>query len=317
MAAPEVTELLESAAPTPTTTLDVGAIERRAQSRRRRRHGTFATTSLLVVGLLIGLAGLLPVAPGRRTVIAGPQPSRTIPVRVGAAAAIMDIGLLDGTRLRVTLPESLKNAFTGVTLGDLELHGSVYAGPGSQRGWRIDVAVGSIETLVAGGEPLSVPPSSTASAATVDRPGHRLGLQFGSWAVLASSDTLTDADINVLLTGIALAESPDGFMEYRGSLPLWVVDSPDLSLQGMNVDFSAFLRKCSARTPQPTATGLIAERVNSPSAGSVTILCDPPEGIEIWLSSPAPLTDEEVDRIGVGVLSVGPTLAAVQSGRRP
>lgn len=316
MDAPEVTQLLDGAALTPRTTLDIGAIEHRANRRRRHRHAAFATTSLLVVGLLMGLSGLLSASRGRQTVVAGPSPA-TIPVRVGTDTATVDIAVLDGTRLRVTLPRAMGADFSGVTLGDLELHGSVYAGPGGERGWRIDVALGSIESLVVGGEPLPVPASSTAERATVDRPGNRLGLQFGAWALVASGETLTDADAGALLTGVALAETPDGFVEYRGSLPLWVVDSPDASLSGKAGALSVFLRECSARAATPTVAGLIAERVVGPDAGFVTIFCDPVRRTEIGLRSAAPLSDEEVDQVSLDLLSVGPTLAAVQSGRRP
>jgi hypothetical protein len=317
MAGPELAELLESAAPAPTTTLDIGSIERRANRRRRRRHGAFATGSLLVGALALGLTGLLSTSPERQTVIAGPPSSGTIPIRVGAGTATLDIALLDGTRLNVTLPKAMGDAFAGVTFGDLELHGSVYAGLGSQRGWRVDVTVGSIDRLVVGGEPVSVPPSTTASAATVDRLGHRLGLQFGSWAVVVSGDTLTSGDIDALLAGIALAETPDGFVQYAGSLPLWIVDSPDALLSTNTVALSTFMRECSARAARPTETGLIVERVNSPDAGVLTMLCDPTRRIEMWLRTAEPPSDEEVDRIKLDVLSVGPTLAAVQRGQRP
>lgn len=153
MGAPEVAELLKSAAPTPMTTLDIDAIRSRAnrRRRRRRRHGAVGTGLLLVGAVALGLTGLLSASPGRQTVIAGPPSSRAIPIRVGAGTATMDIGLLDGTRLRLTLPEAMGDAFSGVTFSDLGLHGSVYAGLGSQPGWRIDVTLGTIDTLVVGG----------------------------------------------------------------------------------------------------------------------------------------------------------------------
>lgn len=316
MAGPDLTELLQSAAPTPTTTLDIGVIEHRANRRRRRRQGAFAATSLLVVGSLVGLSGVLSTRPEGHTVVAGPPSSKTIPLHVGAATTTMDVRLLDATRLRVSLPNAVGAAFSGVTFGALELHGSVYAARGSERGWGIDVTLGSIDSLVPGGELLPVPASSTASSATVDRRGSRLGLQFGPWAVVAAGDRLTEADVDALLGGIALADTPDGFVEYRGSLPLWVADRPDASLSGRAVALSAFVRQCSARAAQPTATGLMVERVIRPD-GAVTILCDSRNRLEIWLIGDAPLSEEEVDLVDVEVLSVGSTLAAVQSGQRP
>ncbi len=75
MAARNLAKLLESAAPVPTMALDIAAIERRARGRRHRRQGELAAASLVVLGLLIGLAALFS-GPGRRNaVIAGPQSS--------------------------------------------------------------------------------------------------------------------------------------------------------------------------------------------------------------------------------------------------
>lgn len=318
MPARDIAELLEGAAPTPATTLDVDAIEKRVYRRLRHRHHMFAVASLLVVGAVIGFAVLVPGRRADHTVILGAQSSRLFPTEFGTDTATMTIALLDGTRLRLTLPPAMGRPFTGLTFAALELHGSVYAEPGSQHGWRIDVAVGSIEKLVAGGERLPVPPSSQASAARADRPGHRLGLQFGAWAAVVSGDTLTDADINVLLGGVALAEAPDGFVEYRGSLPLWVVDDPDASLNGRNAAVSTFLRECSGRGVRTTPTGLVLEAVQAPNgSGSLTVLCDPVRRIEIWLRRATPLTDKEMDQVRIEVLSVGPTLDAVQRGQHP
>jgi hypothetical protein len=86
MAANEVRELLETAAPAPKAPLDIGQIERRAYRRRRRRHMMAGAASLLVIGLLIGLAVEIPDSRGRDTVVAGPGASRKIPVEFHEAA---------------------------------------------------------------------------------------------------------------------------------------------------------------------------------------------------------------------------------------
>lgn len=321
MAANEVRELLESAAPTPTAPLDMGHIERRAHHRRRRRHMTVSVASLLVVGLLVGLAAQIPDSRGRHTVVAGPSASRKVPVQLRAGTATAQIRLLDGTQLRLTLPQAVGRDLAGMTFADLELHGSVYAGP-APHGWRIDVAVGSIEKLVPAGEPLVVPPSSAASAATVDRPSDRLALQFGSWALVASGDSLTDADLDVLLTGIALAETPDGFVEYRGSLPLWPVDDADARLAGTRTAISVFLGGggCSSTVfPRLTAGGLESYRWQNPDdfPGGTTELCDRLNGLRVRLHTSALVSDGEIDRVRVEVVAVGSTLAALRRGEHP
>ncbi len=318
MAARDLEELLESAAPIPATALDTAAIGQRARSRRRRRQGVRTGASLVVVGVLIGVAALVSRPGHRHTVVAGPPPpSRAIPIVVGPDLSTLPIDLLDGTRINLGLPESVVQGVAGVTFADLALHGSVYAKAGEHRGWGIDVVAGSIDTRVPGGEPLSVPRGSRASRAVVDRSGHRLGLQFGSWALVASGETLTPADIKGLLAGIALAETPDGFVEYRGSLPLWVADSPDAALTGRSLDVSVFLRDCSSQSPQSLASGLIFERAATSDGSSLTLLCDPSRRIEVHLRGATPMTDEELSQVRIDLPFVGPTLAAIQAGRHP
>jgi len=200
----DLSDLLESVAPTPRRALDIGHIERGAHRRRRRRRIGTTVVSVGVLGLFVGIAITLPDLRERRTVVAGPASARTIPVELRAGVATVGISLVDGTRLRVGLPAAAGGDLVGLTFADVDLHGSVYAGPAG-RAWRVDIAIGSIENLVQGGEPIGAPTTSPASAATVDRNGHRLGLQFGPWALVASGDAFTDADIDALLTGVALA----------------------------------------------------------------------------------------------------------------
>lgn len=118
-------------------------------ARRRRRRMTVGMGSLLVMGSLIALAVQIPDSRDGRTVVAGPTSSRTIPIEVGTHTATVQIRLLDGTQVRLTLPAALGEALADTTFSDVELHGSLYENWGAQpsRGWRIDVAVGSIETL--------------------------------------------------------------------------------------------------------------------------------------------------------------------------
>lgn len=325
MASGDLSELLETVAPRPTTALDIGRIERRAHRRRHRRRITSAVVCVSVVGSLVALATHVPNAGDQKTVVAGPASSRTIPVDFRAGTATTQVGLLDGTRLRLSLPEVVGKDLATMTFGNVELHGSVQADPGGPdrppRGWRIDVAVGAIDELVPGGESIVPPSSPGATAATVDRPGRRLALQFGAWTVVASGETMTDADIQTLLRGVAVAGTPDGFVVYRGNLPLWTIDSPDLSFSGAQTAVSVLSGGCQQPDsfPQQTAGGLESYTRDIPGEppGGTTELCDRANGLRIVLRTSRRLTDEETDRVRVRVLSLGPTLAALQRGEHP
>ncbi len=104
----------------------------------------------------------------------------------------------------------------------------------------------------------------------------------------------------------------------EGSLPLWLIDSPDAYLTGNEVSVSLFMRECSLFASRPTATGLVFGRFDDPArGGKVTGVCDLHNKLEVWLDTPDSLADQEVDQVGVEVLSVGSTLDAVQQGLHP
>lgn len=139
--------------------------------------------------------------------------------------------------------------------------GSLYADWATGWGWRIDVTVNSIESLIPTGDPLRVRRSSGASAATVDRQGRRLGMQFGPWAAVVSGDSLTQADIDALLARVTFTESVDSFLAYRGSLPLWTIDDSSTSVTGADMRVAVFMGQCQQLAVEPTATGLLSGRL--------------------------------------------------------
>lgn len=194
------------------------------------------------------------------------------------------------------------------------------ADDGPPHGWRIDGSLGSVETVLPGAEPVALPPSSRASLAAVDRAGHRLGVQFGAWTLVATGDSLTDSDIDTLLTRVALVETPDGFVQYQGSLPLWVVDGPQAHVDDSHLYLSLFLDDACGRGSEampPTVGGLSAGRMQQGSGLQGAEFCDHANRLRIWLlTSPAP-TDDEIHLVQADVLSVGQTLAAIQRGEHP
>lgn len=138
---------------------------------------------------------------------------------------------------------------------------------------------------------------------------------------MVSGDSVTDEDINALLTRVTLVEFPDGFVEYRGPFRLWLADAPEARLGDSQVGVSVFLYdSCSVGVSfmRPTRNGLESYRgENSYVSGGLVELCDRVNRVRIRLESPRPLTDEEIDALGVKVLSTGQTLAAVQRGAHP
>lgn len=131
----------------------------------RRRHRTPGPTppapapcrgvraSVLLVGPLIGLTLHISDSQGPETVIAGPASPRNLPVEFDADTATVEIGLLDGTRLRVTVPDESARVLANMTFADLEWHGALSAERGQPppKAWRIDVARGSVDSLIPGG----------------------------------------------------------------------------------------------------------------------------------------------------------------------
>jgi hypothetical protein len=322
MAADDLGTLLQGAAPRPTSSLDMANVERRA---RRRRHGRQATTAgvvLLAAMAVVGVVGVLFGPDRRQIVVAGPPASAELPILYSKQNAIV-LPLLDGTKVLVNLPGPLSDAFAHVPFSDLELHGSVYAQldlhtgvrsqPQPPRGWEIDVVLGDARTLV-GGEPVTSAAPSPASAAWVDRGAKRLGLQFGPWTAILRGDSLTGDDIESLVRGIDLVTDRDGYPQYRGSLPLWVVDAPDAAIQGRGMSLSVFMRDCTASASGATVTGPIVE-----SADGRTVMCDASRKVEVQVTSSTPLPDSLVNNANlfVAVRSIGSSLAGIQAGLHP
>ncbi|CAA9266823.1 MAG: hypothetical protein AVDCRST_MAG76-3128 [uncultured Acidimicrobiales bacterium] len=321
MSAPDIVELLERAAPAPTRPLDMDVIHGRSRRRRRRRRGGLAGASL-IVGLAIALVAVLPASQRRDTVVAGPPSSRTIEMEVGQRTTTIAIELLDGTRVRVTVPAVAAAPLRGASFGDLVLSAAISADRAAGRGWRIDAAIGSVGSLIPGGERLSGS-ASGSSEARVDRSERRLGLQFGSWAVIASGDSLTDPEITTLLSGLAFTETAEGLLRYSGTLPLWIADSPAASVRQRDVAVSVRLgtsggRGCVGRAAGRTANGLgFARRDDLTRPGRLTTFCLLGDEIELDLWTPGPLADGELDQVALDVLSVGTTLSALRRGLHP
>lgn len=139
---------------------------------------------------------------------------------------------------------------------------------------------------------------------------------------MISHGDFTEVDVKTILTDVSLVETPEGFVEYRGSLYLWPVDSADAALGYGRGGMSVFIQRdgClpAAMNRRPNGKGLDASRVEElPSGSRLTEFCDRANGLRISLESSRPLTDQEIDQVRVDVRKVGPTLAAMQRGERP
>jgi hypothetical protein len=300
----------------------MASVEQRARRRRHGRHARTAAVVLLTAIAAAGVAGVLSDTDRRQTVVAGPPASPELPILYGKQNAIV-LTLLDGTKVLVNLPGPLSAAFAHVPFSDLELHGSVYAEldlhtgvrsePQPPRGWAIDVVLGDARALV-GGEPVTSSAPSSASAAWVDRDARRLGLQFGPWTAILRGDSLTAGDIESLVRGIDLVTNGDGYPQYRGSLPLWIVDAPDAAIRGRGMSLSVFMRGCTASASGPTVTGPIVE-----SGDGRTVMCDASRKVEVQLTSSTSLPGNIVNNLNLFVVvqSIGSSLASIQAGLHP
>lgn len=264
---------------------DVG---RRVGRRRQRRRVVRGVASGAV------MAGFILIAVLVRTTA-----STTLPVTVGTGRGTVEVRLLDGTLVRLTLPRVLAEPLARMTQADVQLHGSVSAGP--TRAWAIDVSRGSVNDIVSEGRHVALPRSSHASVAVVDGSGRRLAVQFGAWALVASGDSMTDVDIDTLLADVSLVERPDGYVEYRGTLALWAVDRPDVTIGDDRNQVAVIL----------------GDNCTGSAAGGFTEVCDHANRLRVNIRAARPLSVEEVADVRVQVLSVGSSLAAIQRGEHP
>lgn len=281
---------------------DVFGHARRA-TVKRGAGAAAAVAAVLVVGVVL-VTGRIDI-PGVEVVDQPDEPVSTL-----------EVTLLDATQLRLTLPEQLVEG-----LAQPELAGSLYAADSlddittDTAGWRIDAHQAALEAFLPDGEPIELPTASTADAAVLDQADRRLGVQFGSWVVVASGDTL---DTDLLLSGIDVTATPDGFLEYQGALTLWTVDARDLRLHHDDTTLSVFLRSCSSPSDESTPAGLRISHIDDPNRGDhLTVLCDIDQRIEIWLEAPTPTPDTSLERIDIEIVTAGSTLTAIQDDHAP
>ena len=284
-------------------------VTRARRSTVRRREAVGVATAVLAVGIAT-IASSLPPPPGGEVV---DRPQDLQPV------GTLEQGLLDGTRLRLTLPEHLTPGRSQPELtGSLYAAGSLDQVTPETTGWRIDVAEATLDEVVPGGEPIDVPDGSAVDAAHVDHADRRLGLQFGSWVAMLSGDRLTDADIDRLIDEVVINGTSDGSPIYEGTLPLWVLDGPEVRLSGDDTSISVFMRSCSKPSGSTTATGLTVSRIDDPARGHhLTVLCNLDEHLELWLETDTRPDDDTLATIGIEVLTTGTTLDAVQQDEQP
>jgi len=102
---------------------------------------------------------------------------------------------------------------------------------------------------------------------------------------------------------------------------LWSVDDADARVRGQRTTVSVFVGDgCPLDAlPRLTAGGLDSYRMGKavPPPGSDTLLCDRANRLRILLHTARRLTDGEIDRVRIDVVSPGTTLAALQRGEHP
>jgi len=96
------------------------------------------------------------------------------------------------------------------------------------------------------------------------------------------------------------------------------VDAPDVRLGRDYVGISVFLGDtCPAGDVTHTTPDGLESYRNAYVSGGHVELCDRVNRLRIALDTSRPLTDQELDAVGVTVLSIGHTLAAIQRGEHP
>lgn len=232
---------------------------------------------------------------------------------------VIEPTLLDGTQLRLALPAEV------VADADQQRRwaGSLYAAASLDQvdsttpAWRLDLRRGALDQLLPEGRPLNLPDSAPADSARL-QPETGLGLAFGPWVALLSGGSLTAEDTDQLVDAIELTETANGDVEYTGRLPLWQVDSPELRLAGPTTAISVFLRGCSDPATTHTSNGLGIARIEDPNRDThLTVLCNDDIPIEIWLDTPAPISDAALADVDVDVVMSGSILTGIEAGRAP
>lgn len=278
---------------------------------QRIRTGMVAATA--VAALIAVTAWLTDPALPVPDVVDRPSPD-------GAITTIEPV-LLDGTRLRLSLPSQIVSE----TQGERWLAGSLYAAGSLEEvdrqtpGWRLDVRAGDLDQILPDARMLELPADSSAREARLQAADSMLGLQFGRWVAIVSGDILTDEHTALLVDGIELSETPDGDVLYTGRLPLWQVDSPELRLGGDDTAISIFFRGCSDPGTTETDSGLaIRHHVeDSNRTGHLTVICSHEVPLEIWLESPHPIDDAVLADVTADVVTAGSVLTGINTGRSP
>jgi hypothetical protein len=239
--------------------LPPGSVQARVRRRRRRRivaRGVAA--GVLVAGLGVAAAQLAVRSSG--DVVVSEDAATETSVDVVATG-------LDGRTVMISLPAELGRDYE-VT----ELAAELTAG--NQR-WRVSAMRTADATVL--------PPRTCG-----DPQQTAIGTNLEGWTIEISGDGFTPRVCPALLVELRAFELRDGVPSYTGDGSLGPIDGPDVAAVTDTAHLSFFHRPCGvAHDGERTPAGSVVSRVDDPARqATLSILCNPAEGVELWIESP-------------------------------
>jgi hypothetical protein len=232
------------------------------QARVRRRRGRRIVARGVAAGVLV--AGLGVAAAQLAVRSSGDVVSEDVATET--SVDVVATGL-DGRTVMISLPAELGRDYE-VTELDAELTA------GNQR-WRVSAMRTADATVL---------PSQTCG----DPQQTAIGTNLEGWTIEISGDGVTPRVCPAQLAELRSFELRDGVPRYTGDGSLGPIDGPDVAAVTDTAHLSLFHRPCGvAHDGERTPAGLVVSRVDDPARqATLSILCNPAKGVELWIESP-------------------------------
>lgn len=239
--------------------LPPGSVQPRVRRRRRRRiFARGVAAGVVVAGLGVATAQLVVRRSG--DVVASEDVATETPVDVVATG-------LDGRTVMMSLPAELGRDYEVTELNaELAIE--------SQR-WSVSVMRTAGVTIL---------PAETCG----DPQQTAIGTNLEGWTIEISGDGFTPRVCPALRAELGAFELHDRVPRYTGDGSFGPIDGPDVAAVTDTARLSLFHRPCEmARGGEQTSGGLVASRVDDPARqATLSILCNPAKGVELWIESP-------------------------------
>jgi len=233
------------------------------QARVRRRRGRRIVARGVAAGALVAGLGVAAAQLGVRSsgdVVVSEDVATETSVDVVATG-------LDGRTVMISLPAELGRDYE-VT----ELNAELTMG---NRRWSVSAMRTADATVL--------PPQTCG-----DPQQTAIGSNLEGWTIELSGDGFTPRVCPALLAELRSFELRDGVPRYTGDGSLGPIDGPDVAAVTDTAHLSLFRRPCAvAHDAERTSAGLVVSRVDDPARqATLSILCNPTKGVELWIESP-------------------------------